>query len=117
MKIRDIVVENKLSHEMSEPMPGAAIYPAIRGHYYDMYRLGVAAAGSPEYEQDMAKSGVIGNNMMTMQYTDTDAEIMDVAQKKMGLKAQKVTATGSREPKFVNNKSAVASIKKNRYGV
>lgn len=117
MKIRDIVVEQKMSHEISEPMPGAKIYPSIRGHYYDMYRLGVAAAGSPEYSEEMDKISPVGNSLITLQYTDVDSDIMSTAEKKMGIKSQNVTKSGSKEPNFVNKKSAVASIKKNRYGV
>lgn len=86
--------------------------------YYELYRFGLAMAGSPDYEDhDFKASGPLRNHPATFSYSKADEEIIQTALKKMGKEGQQITAAGSREPEDTNVKSPVASAKKNRYGV
>jgi hypothetical protein len=56
--------------------------------------------------------------MVTLAYTDGDAEIINKANKIMGVKSKALTSKKSQESSTVDTKSGpVANVKRNRYGV
>jgi len=96
---------------------GAKTFPAIKGWTYDMYRWGVAAAGSPDPLHDMSKESDVANNLVAVQFSDGDREIIDHSAKRIGLKTQKIGPDKRKESKHINNASPVANVKRNRFGV
>jgi hypothetical protein len=111
-----VLANTPLTKSSSDSMPTARTYPEMLGHYYDMYRFGVAAAVSPDMEHDFPRQSV-GPAMMTLQYSKADTEILNRAEKIMGVKGKGINAQGSNEVKDVHTMSPVAKRKKNRYGV
>jgi hypothetical protein len=95
---------------------GMTTYPEIPSHYYDFYRFGVYMAGSPD-EQDMDKASPYANQLLTLAYTDADAEIIDKSKKAMGFKGKTLSSNHSKETTDINKLSPMAKIKKNKYGV
>ena len=106
----------RLDTNQQSSIPGMATYPDLPSHYYDMYRFGVHMAGSPD-KQSMARIGPAANEFVTVAYTDADADIINNSRKSMGLKQKALSTKGSQESDHVNKKSAVATPKKNKYGV
>jgi hypothetical protein len=95
---------------------GGVVFPDIKGWTYDMYRWGVAAAGSPDPLHDMPKESDAANNLIAIQYSDGDREIVAHSAKRIGLKTKKI-GPDKRKEKDHNVTSPVATIKKNKYGV
>jgi len=95
---------------------GMSTYPEIPSHYYDFYRFGVHMAGSPE-NQGMNKVSPYANQLVTLAYTDEDAEIINKSKKAMGFKQKTLSSQDSKENNDTNKNSPVAKIKKNKYGV
>jgi hypothetical protein len=106
----------KLNPNQSSSIPGMATYPDLPSHYYDMYRFGVHMAGSPN-NQTMARVGPAANEFVTVAFTDADAHIINTSRKAMGLKQKAISTKGSQESENINKKSAVATPKKNKYGI
>lgn len=81
--------------------------------FYDMYRLGVALAN------DQAPSrGVASNSPTVWVRNDEEAEMLKNAERAVGIKGTVVVPKGdSEEFTDTNDKSPVAKIKRNRYGV
>lgn len=111
---------NKKSGELDQnhksSIKGMDTYPGIPSHYYDMYRFGVHMAGSPD-NQSMSKTGPTANQMVTLAYSDADADIINNSRKAMKISGKTVTSRDSKESPDINKTSAVAKPKKNRYGV
>lgn len=105
----------KVHPDHDGPIPSLSTIPDLPGMYYGMYRLGVHMAGSPE--NDLHKHGPTANFMVTAAYTDEDAAIVNHSAKSMGMKVKAVTSKGSHEAPGTNTKSAVATPKKNKYGI
>lgn len=81
---------------------------------YELYRFGITMAGVPEVT---TPTSTIGDVPVIVPYSKGDEEIVRGAEKLHGIKGKMLTSKGSKEPKDVNKTSAVAAIKKNRYGV
>ena len=97
---------------------GAVTFPDIKGWSYDMYRWGVAAAGSPDPLHDMEKESKMANNLVAVQYSDVDHDIIAHSAKRLGIKTKKHSDGPRKEkPNETNNASPVAKIKKNKYGI
>jgi hypothetical protein len=64
---------------------------------YFKYRVGVAAAGAPDYEHDYDADGPSSAHMIANPYSVGDEEIMNAAVKKIGVKKMKVVGRGSQE--------------------
>ena len=95
-----------------------SVYAALDNNNspYSAYRFGLAMAMAPDC--DMAKRGPVGGQMMTIDYTDADAEIRKSAEKAMGVKATSQTGKESKEnTDVVNIVSPVAKPKRNKYGI
>jgi hypothetical protein len=106
----------KLHQNHFDSIPDLKSYPDLPSHYYDMYRLGVHMAGSPD-KQNMARLGPSGNEFVTSAFTDEDAAITNASRKAMGLKQRSISSKGSRESDDVHRVSPVAKRKTNKYGV
>ena len=118
MKIKDIIVEaSRLRRSAEAAIPDAHFYPALdNSSPYDSYRFGIALAGSPD--ESMDRQGPTQSKMVTLAYTDGDAEIINKANKIMGVKSKALTSKKSQESATVDTKSGpVANVKRNRYGV
>jgi hypothetical protein len=112
-----VVDKGKLDGTAGAAIPSAQSYPEILGHYYDMYRFGIAAAMAPaDDHHDFARQSV-GPEMFTIQYTDGEREILDKAHKIMGVHPKKHTSQKSEEINHVHSVSPVAKPKRNKYGV
>jgi hypothetical protein len=112
-----IIEEKKLRRSAEAAIPDAHLYPSLdNSSPYASYRYGVALAGSPDYT--MERDGPTQSKMVTLAYTDGDADIINKTNKIMGVKSQAISSKKSHESSTVdNNGSPVAQIKKNRWGV
>jgi hypothetical protein len=63
------------------------------------------ADGKNPYEHEPSKEGPNGQSLVTVSYTDGDEAIIKQAEKAFGVKATRLTPTGSSETKSVNNVS------------
>jgi hypothetical protein len=118
MRAKEFIVESdKLRRSAEAAIPDAHFYPSLdNSSPYHSYRYGVALAGSPDYPMD--KDGPTQSKMVTLAYTDADAEIINAANKTMGVKGKALTSKHSQESSTVDaNNSPVATIKRNKYGV
>jgi len=105
----------KLHHHHATAIPGMSTIPDWPGQYYNMYRLGVHLAGSPENPND--KKGPFANEMVFTTYTDEEAEILKHSAKEMGVKIKPLSSKDSVETDGVNTTSPVAKVKRNKYGI
>lgn len=74
--------------------------------YYDFYRLGIMAAGSPD--KDAPTEGPAKDCPTAWAYSEADEEIINTAAKKMGFGNKLIVQKGSLEPKGTNTVSPVA---------
>jgi hypothetical protein len=105
MRIIEVIHENKNNNATSS---GMSSYPDADSPYWK-YRLGVAAAGSPDFDHDYKVSGPAAGDMVSSHYSDADKDIMSNAHKKMGFKPSKVSPTGSKEPEDTYKVSPVSN--------
>jgi hypothetical protein len=112
-----IIESDRLRRSAEAAIPDAHFYPALdNSSPYSSYRYGIALAGSPDYPMD--KNGPTQSKLVTLAYTDGDAEIINKANKTMGVKSKALTSKRSRESATVDaNSSPVARSKRNRHGV
>lgn len=118
MRIKEFIIEaDKLRRSAEAAIPDAHFYPALdNSSPYHSYRYGVALAGSPS--QTMHKNGPTQSKMVTLAYTDGDAEIINKTNKFMGVKGHALSSKKSQESSTVDaHSSPVANIKRNKYGV
>jgi hypothetical protein len=118
MRAKEFVNEAKEIH-LSKVVDKAAIHARQykdMDQYYDMYRLGVAMAGAPD--QGTPKAGPVKDNPTVWMYTDAEVDIVNRAEKEMGVKGTSIVAPGgSEELDSANTHSPVATRKRNKYGV
>lgn len=98
--------------------PGMTAWPALNNNNnpYHAYRFGLALAGSPD--NHVEKEGPVGGNFITMSYSDGDEKILRSAAKKMGISSKSMgSSKKSAELPDVNKASAVAKVRRNRYGI
>ena len=108
---------DKFPKASRDSIPGMTRYKDTAAHYYDMYRMGVHMAGSPDDHHDMADTGPTSNEFVTLAYTDEDQKIIKNSARAMGFKGVGVSSKGSKETDNTNKVSPVAKPKKNKYGV
>ena len=73
---------------------------------YMPWRFAVALAGLPEFEMD--REGPTGQKLVTVAYTDADADIISAAERLMGADGDDITSPGSHETDTVFTKCPVA---------
>ena len=99
----------------------ATTFPSMNqstGSAYMGYRMGVALAGAPDYPTKQAADNWIGGDPLLSPYTDEENEMINAAAKQVGGgKRQTWSNNRSLETADTNKTSAVAKIKKNKYGV
>lgn len=100
------------SKNQKSAIPGATRYPNTPSHYYNMYRFGVHMAGSPDNEHEFSPYGPSGNEMITLAYSKTDADIIKNSADAMGFSSAEMTDHGSKEPKDTHITSPVSNWNK-----
>jgi hypothetical protein len=130
MRAKEFIVEyTAKAHGVAAPvaadkdaaLPGVFVQRQLRNtDPYMQYRMGVAtaaaradAAGDVSFEQESSWA----ENLVQVMYTPEDEETIKLASKMMGVQPTRITDNKSREAKGTATQSAVAKIKKNRYGV
>ena len=112
---------SKLPAGQADAIKGALSLPAIsqntaNGSSYLQYRFGIALAGSPEYPTQA--SGAFAGDPLLSTYTDEEIEIVNSAAKFVGAgPVKKLSSNTSTELSNTNTTSAVAKIKRNKYGI
>jgi hypothetical protein len=118
MRAKEFITETEnLRRSAEAAIPDAHLYPALdNSSPYSSYRYGIALAVSPDNHMD--QNGPTQSKMVTLAYTDGDAEIINKANKIMGVKSKALSSKKSHESSTVdNNNSPVATPKRNKYGV
>jgi len=124
MKINEILIEGgtgSLTNAVARAMPTTWNLPGLKGQdpYYQ-YRMGLAMANARS-EHPMHTASAFGENMTVIAYTDADNETVKLAIKQMGAEyakgAKTIATKKSEEATDVTDKSPVAPVKRNRYGV
>lgn len=110
------VQESSVRKDAKRATPSEKIHPTLNNsNPYHSYRFGVTLAGSPDHEFD--KDGPIGQQLITIGYSDADNQIIKQAEKAIGAKSTQITTKGSQEMTDTNTVSPVAKPKKNKYGI
>ena len=91
---------------------GVAGDPKGPTNYYHKYRLGVAMAGSPDWDHDYPVDGEFVDHMVMVAYTQADVDIVNKANEKFGYKQQKLSTRGSQEMPDTNAVSPVSNWRK-----
>jgi hypothetical protein len=105
----------KVHHYHDTAIPGLTSIPDWPSQYYNMYRMGVHMAGSPENPSN--DHGVFSNEMVMTAYTDGEADIINHSAKELGVKLKALSSKHSVETDHTNTVSTVAKPKRNQYGV
>jgi hypothetical protein len=109
MRAREFIRESnneKLDQSFRDSSPGAASYPSALNPY-KRYRLGMAAAGAPDYEHDFCADGPSEDFLVSVHYSVADEEIMKAAHKKTGHKPKTMAPKNSHESDYINKVSPV----------
>jgi hypothetical protein len=98
-------------------IPDMQMFPQLdNGNVYSMYRYGIALAGSPE-DTNMSEVGPSSSKMVTIAYSQGDADIINKANKHMKVNGRAITDKKSHESHTVDTQSPVAQLKRNKHGV
>jgi hypothetical protein len=88
------------------------------GSAYLNYRMGLALAGAPDYPTKMAGDTWLGGDPLLSTYTPEELEMVKKASLQIGGgKIENWSGKRSEELPTTNKTSAVAKVKKNKYGV
>ena len=122
MKIKDVIIESgvkPLAKNISRATKGLVTTPAANnnaGDAYKSYRMGLALAGAPDYPTKAENQ--IGGDPLLSTYTDEEWEMVKFAAKQANAgPIKRISKNKSEEMPDVNNVSAVANTKRNKYGV
>ncbi len=118
MRAKEFISETTkpLRKSVKSSLPSGKIHPALdNSSPYHSYRYGMALAGSPE--DSMYTDGPFGSKLMTVGYSDADREIIEKADKIMGVKSNPISSKNSKEIDSINTTSVVSTSKRNKYGV
>lgn len=105
----------KVHDHHSSAIKGLQTIPDWPGQYYNMYRMGVHMAGSPENPSD--DHGAFSNEMVFTTYTDIEQDMINHSAKQLGVKLKALSSNKSSEPEETNVQSPVAKRRPNQYGV
>jgi hypothetical protein len=99
----------------------ATTFPSMNqstGSAYLGYRLGIALAGAPDYPTKIEADNWIGGDPLLAPYTEEENDMINAAAKQVGGgKRQTWSNNRSLETADVNKTSAIAKIKRNKYGI
>ena len=122
MKLRELINEagtQPLSKQAKSGLKNAITTPDANnnaGDAYKSYRFGLALAGAPDYPTK-ATNDIGGDPLLTL-YTDEEWKMVDYAAKQSNVgRIKRLTSKRSEEMADTHKTSAVAKIKKNKYGV
>lgn len=122
MKINDLITESKytgyqgrikdfgrVKQSVDPAIPNGRIVPQVRNtDTYMQYRYGVAlAAAAAQQGEEFQQESAWSENISMVGYTDAEIEIMDAADKLMGVSGVALTGKSS-EKSDVNSSSPVA---------
>jgi hypothetical protein len=109
----------KLSKSAKSSIKGAVTTPAANnnaGDAYKSWRFGLALAGAPEFPTKAVNE--IGGDPLLTTYTDEEWDMIQYAAKQSDVgPIKRVSSNRSVEKEDTNKLSAVAKIKRNKYGV
>jgi hypothetical protein len=119
MRAKEFIKESvkPLRRSAKAAIPDMQMFPKLdNSSIYDMYRYGIALAGSPD-SATMDHDGPAKSKMVTIAYTEGDADIINKTNKHMGVKGKAISDKRSHESNTVETQSPVAKPKRNKYGV
>jgi hypothetical protein len=102
-------------------MRNATTIPGLNmstGSQYKNYRMGIALAGAPDYPTKMAADNWIGGDPLISSYTQEEYDMVKAAALQVGAGTiENWTGKRSEEMADTNKTSAVAKVKRNKYGI
>lgn len=112
---RPIDKEKKAAMKNATTLPGLNM---ATGSMYMNYRMGIALAGAPTFPTKIEADNWIGGDPLISSYTEEEFEMVKAAAKQVGAGTiENWSGKRSQETADTNKTSAVAKIKKNKYGV
>jgi len=110
-----------IDKEKKSAMKNAVTIPGLNqstGSAYKNYRMSIALAGAPTFPTKIEADNWIGGDPLISSYTEEEFEMVKAAALQVGAGTiQNWSGNRSEEMADVNKTSAVAKIKKNKYGV
>jgi len=108
MRANEFIKEESMRKSAVASVPGMRVHPGLdNSSPYAPWRFGIALAGSPDF--DMDKEGPTGQKLVTVAYSDADADIIKATEKFMGAKGNDITTAGSKELDSINTVSPVSA--------
>jgi len=119
--IREHGGTQKMHSHHKAAIKNASTFPAMNqstGSAYMGYRMGVALAGAPDFPTKIEADNWIGGDPLLAPYTNEENDMINAAAKQVG-GGQRQTWSNNRslETADTNKTSAVAKIKRNKYGI
>lgn len=124
MRLREIISLNEggkhqLAPDAKSSIKGAVTTPDANnnaGDSYKNYRFGLALAGAPDYPTKSTND--IGGDPLITTYTDEEWEMVQYAGKQVNVgPLKRLSSNRSTEREDTFKQSAVANVKKNKYGI
>jgi hypothetical protein len=110
-----------IDNEKKSAMRNATTIPGLNmstGSMYKNYRMGIALAGAPDYPTKMAADNWIGGDPLISSYTQEEYDMVKAAALQVGAGTiENWTGKRSEEMADTNKTSAVAKVKRNKYGI
>jgi len=110
-----------IDNEKKSAMRNATTIPGLNmstGSQYKNYRMGIALAGAPDYPTKMAADNWIGGDPLISSYTQEEYDMVKAAALQVGAGTiENWTGKRSEEMADTNKTSAVAKVKRNKYGI
>lgn len=97
-----------LRRSATAAIPGAQVHMCLDSPY-NLYRFGMALAGSPDFPGD-SSGPTEGMNMVTLAYSDAEQKIINKAVQTLGVDIKQLTPKGSDESSTTYTKSPVANL-------
>jgi hypothetical protein len=111
----------KIDKEKKSAMKNATTLPGLNmstGSQYKNYRMGIALAGAPDYPTKMEADNWIGGDPLISSYTQEEYEMVKAAALQVGAGTiENWSGKRSQEMADTNKTSAVAKVKRNKYGI
>jgi len=108
---------HKAAMRNASTLPGLNMSTGSGGAYMN-YRMGIALAGAPTFPTKMEADNWIGGDPLISSYTEEEFEMVKAAALQVGAGTiENWSGKRSEEVADVNKTSAVAKVKKNKYGI
>jgi len=119
MKITEIISESTIPDDQLSAAPGMKVHPELQSSDpYMAFKFGINLAASPFTDQKADLDGPVGQQLITVAYTDACEKIIDAAEKAHGTQSKRINPRGSQENPDVHKVSphrtvgAITLIKK-----